>query len=65
MIPMEIPMSELTDTELDGVCGGLLNFNILSPVTQTNTAEQVGVALNLGGLAAVVLQSARQANINI
>jgi len=64
MIPMEIPMSELTDTELDGVCGGLLNFNFASPVVQTNTASQVGVAVNLGGFAAV-LQSVRQANINI
>jgi hypothetical protein len=65
MLPTEIAMSELTDTELDAVCGGLLNFNFGSPVTQTNVSTQVGVALvGLGGLAAV-LQSNRQANINI
>lgn len=64
MLPTEIAMSELTDTELDAVCGGLLNFNFASPVIQTNTASQVGVAVNLGGFAAV-LQSIRQANVNI
>ena len=65
MLPTEIAMSELTDTELDAVCGGFLNFNFGSPVTQTNVSTKVGVALvGLGGLAAV-LQSNRQANINI
>jgi hypothetical protein len=64
MLPIEIPMSELTDTELDAVCGGLLNFNFASPVTQVNTASQVGVSVGLGGLSAV-LQSIRQANVNI
>jgi hypothetical protein len=38
-----IEMRELTDKELDAVCGGILNF--LNYVTQSNAAQQVGVAL--------------------
>jgi hypothetical protein len=34
MIPTEIPISELTDTELDAVCGGFLNLTL--PTVQTN-----------------------------
>ena len=34
-----ITMTELTDTELDGVCGGFLNFNWGNTVTQSNSAE--------------------------
>jgi hypothetical protein len=59
----EIPMSELIDTELDAVCGGLLNFSPFSPVTQTNIATQVGVGVGIGG-AGVVAQAIRQANFN-
>jgi hypothetical protein len=67
MIPVhEIPMTELTDMELEAVCGGILNFSPFSPVTQTNVSTQVGVGLGIGGLigTGVVLQSSRQANIN-
>ncbi len=39
---IEIPMSELTDTELDAVGGGLFN---LANLVQANTAVNVGVAL--------------------
>ena len=45
MLPTEIAMSELTDTELDAVCGGLLNFNFASPVIQTNAATQIAWGL--------------------
>jgi hypothetical protein len=34
------PMSELTDTELDAVCGGVA-FNIGNPVVQTNLGLNV------------------------
>jgi hypothetical protein len=34
------PMSELTDTELDAVCGGIA-FNIGNPVVQTNLGINV------------------------
>jgi hypothetical protein len=39
-------MRELSDTELDAVCGGFFNFGNI--VTQTNIATQVGVAV--GGI---------------
>ncbi len=39
-------MTALTDTELDAVCGGLLDFG--NPVIQINT----GLNLNLGVLSA-------------
>jgi hypothetical protein len=59
----EIPMSELTDTELDAVCGGILNFGNI--VTQTNTAVQVGVGIGgLGGLTSVA-QFLGQANFSL
>ena len=35
-------MRELNEMELDAVCGGFINFH--NTVTQTNAAEQVGVA---------------------
>ena len=63
-------MRELTDTELDAVCGGFLNFGSL--VTQTNIATQVGVAVGgisglTGGNAgnASVAQLLAQANFSI
>jgi hypothetical protein len=61
MIPTEIPVSELTDTELDAVCGGLANF--FNSITQTNVAVPIGVAVGgLGG--AAVLQSVGQLNFS-
>jgi hypothetical protein len=62
----EIPMTELTDMELEAVCGGFLNFSPFSPVTQTNVSTQVGVGLGIGGLLGVgfVGQSSGQSNIN-
>ena len=42
-------MRELTDTELDAVCGGFFNFGNI--VTQTNIATQVGVAI--GGISGI------------
>ena len=61
MIPTEIPLSELTDTELDAVCGGILNLGNI--VTQTNIAVPIGVAVGgLGG--AAVLQSVGQLNFS-
>ena len=59
MIPMrELPMSELTDTELDAVSGGFFDF--LNSVTQINTGVQVGVAA-LGS----VVQALGQSNISV
>ena len=49
----EIPMSELTDTELDAVGGGLFD---VANVVQANTGVNVGVAL-LGAVAQVIGQS--------
>ena len=42
-------MRELTDTELDAVCGGFFDFGNI--VTQTNIATQVGVAV--GGISGI------------
>ena len=39
-----IALTELTDTELDAVCGGVLNFG--NPITQINT----GLNLNINVL---------------
>ena len=46
-------MSELTDTELDAVGGGLFN---LANLVQANTAVNVGVALG-GSVAQLIGQS--------
>jgi hypothetical protein len=46
----EHSMSELTDNELDSVCGGI--FNLGNILTQTNTAVQVGLSFG-GGLNSV------------
>jgi hypothetical protein len=51
-------MSELTDAELDAVCGGV--FNLGNIITQTNTAVQVG--LSFGGGLNSVAQLIGQAN---
>ncbi len=43
-----IPMTELTDTELDAVCGGILDIG--NPITQINTATPTLVnVLSVGG----------------
>jgi len=62
-------MRELTDTELDAVCGGFFDFGNI--VTQTNIATQVGVAVGgisgiTGGNAgnATVAQLLAQANVS-
>jgi hypothetical protein len=63
-----LEMCELTDMELDAVCGGTLNIGSPNIVTQTNTVSQVGVAIggsSLFGLLsgnAVVSQRADQSN---
>jgi hypothetical protein len=54
----EHSMSELTDAELDAVCGGV--FNLGNIITQTNTAVQVGLAF--GGALNSVGQLIGQAN---
>jgi hypothetical protein len=60
----ERSMSELTDAELDAVCGGGF-FNLPNIVTQTNTAVQVGLNFG-GGLAspASIAQLIGQANFS-
>jgi len=50
---------ELTDKELDTVCGGFLHFGNI--VTQTNTATQVGVAI--GGLSGLTGGNAGNATV--
>jgi hypothetical protein len=58
MIPVreftEIPMRELTETELDAVCGGLFD---LASVVQTNTAVNIGVGVLGGSLTQLIGQS--------
>jgi hypothetical protein len=54
----EHSMSELTDAQLDAVCGGV--FNLGNFITQTNTAVQVGLAF--GGALNSVGQLIGQAN---
>ena len=54
----ERSMSELTDAELDAVCGGI--FNLGNIITQNNTAVQVGLAF--GGGFNSVAQLIGQAN---
>jgi hypothetical protein len=56
-------LTELTDTELDAVCGGILN-GFGNFVTQLNNATQVGVAIGgIGGLTNVA-QILGQANFS-
>ena len=52
-------MRELTDTELDAVCGGFFNFG--NVVTQTNIATQVGVAI--GGISGITGGNAGNATV--
>jgi hypothetical protein len=43
-----IPMTELTDTELDAVCGGVLDFG--NAITQINNALNLNISvLSFGG----------------
>ena len=58
MIMTQLPMIELRDTELDAVCGGILNLGNF--VTQANTGVQVGLAF--GGLSNAVAQLLGQTN---
>jgi bacteriocin-like protein len=70
MIPTEIiPVTELTDTELDAVSGGLLNnFTIALPqlnlnvIPQINVGAQTGVAVAALGAVAAVQQALGQGN---
>jgi bacteriocin-like protein len=71
MIPTEIiPVTELTDTELDAVSGGLLNnlnFNIapqlnLNVTPQLNVGAQTGVAVAALGAAVALTQNLGQGN---
>ena len=65
MILTETSMSELTDMELDAVCGGFLNFtNSFNHLVQTNNAVQVGVAFGTGG-GGNLQQWLRQSNFSI
>jgi hypothetical protein len=67
MSPTEI-LTELTDSELDVVCGGIFNLgNIIIPfhfgkndVVQINTAVQIGLAIGGG---AIVAQFINQSNV--
>jgi hypothetical protein len=64
MILTEIPVTDLIDTELDAVCGGLLNLGNIT--NQQNIAVPIGVAIG-GGLnsPAAVAQFVGQLNISI
>ena len=63
MIPTEVQVTELTDTELDEVCGGI--GNILNAISQQNVAVPIAMAtggtLSVGS-PAVVAQLVGQAN---
>ena len=72
MSPTEIRVTELTDSELDAVCGGILNLgNIINhlhlgknDIVQINTAVQIGFAIGGGVLSpATVAQFINQSNI--
>jgi hypothetical protein len=56
-----IPMTELTDNELDAVCGGLFDFG--NAVWQNNSAQNINVGvLSLGG---ETEQSIQQSNTSL
>jgi hypothetical protein len=60
----ERSISELTDAELDAVCGGGF-FNLPNITTQNNTAVQVGLAFGGGFFSpASVAQLIGQANFS-
>ena len=54
----------IENTELEAVCGGLLNFSAFSPVTQANVATQVAVGVGIGGLVGAGIASNRLNQIN-
>jgi hypothetical protein len=56
-----IPMTELTDTELEAVCGGLFDFGNVVP--QTNTANQT--AVNAFTVGSEIEQTAFQHNTSL
>jgi hypothetical protein len=69
MIPAEIiPVTELTDIELDAVSGGFLNNLNLAPqlnlniTPQINVGAQTGVAVAVLGAVAAVQQALGQGN---
>jgi hypothetical protein len=63
MIPTEVPVTELTDTELDAVCGGILNLG--NVVSQQNVAVPIAMATGGGiGSPAAVAQLVGQANVS-
>jgi bacteriocin-like protein len=55
----EMPMTELSDTELDAVSGGFFNFGNI--ITQTNIG--VNLALGLGSTIQQLIVQANTANI--
>jgi bacteriocin-like protein len=55
----EMPMTELSDTELDAVSGGFFDFGNI--VTQTNVG--VNIALALGALVQQVIGQSNSSNI--
>jgi bacteriocin-like protein len=55
----EMPMTELSDTELDAVSGGFLDFGNI--ITQTNIG--VNVALGLGSVIEQFVAQANSGNI--
>jgi hypothetical protein len=56
-----IPMTELTDTELDVVSGGIFDFGNI--VAQTNTANQT--AVNVFTVGSGIEQTAVQSNVSL
>jgi hypothetical protein len=56
-----IPMTELTDTELDAVCGGILDFGNVVPQNNSATNSAVTV-LGVSGLTA---QAIGQQNVSL
>jgi hypothetical protein len=57
----ELAMTELTDTEIDAVSGGLLDGGLLNNM-QTNFSVQVPVAINVGSGSAISRAFNVQAN---
>jgi hypothetical protein len=56
-----IPMTELTDTELDAVCGGILDFG--NVIAQNNTATNT--ALTVLGVSGATVQAIGQTNTSL
>jgi hypothetical protein len=60
-----ITMTELTDTELDAVCGGFLNFNWGNTVSQSNSAENFSMPVLsfVGGATTQTISQTNSSNI--